>query len=128
MEGSMRLSFRKGDWIAIAAVVLLCAAVAAFFAAKSASPEAGVIQIFQNSQLIRECSLQVDDTFTVEGTYCNVIEISDGKVAITGSNCPGEDCVHSGWIGQAGRSIVCLPNKVEIRITGSSDDVDIVVR
>ena len=49
------------------------------------------------------------------------------NIAITGSDCPGEDCVHSGWIKASGRSIVCLPNKVEIRIVGQSDDVDFVV-
>jgi len=45
---------------------------------------------------------------------------------IAESTCPGNDCVHSGKIHSAGRSIVCLPNRVEIRITGESD-VDYVV-
>ncbi|MBQ8917117.1 MAG: NusG domain II-containing protein, partial [Oscillospiraceae bacterium] len=48
------------------------------------------------------------------------------RACIAQSTCPGEDCVHSGWISSPGRSVVCLPNRVEIRITGSSE-VDFVV-
>lgn len=128
MEGALRLSFRKGDWIAIIGVVVLGVAVAGFFCAKCVSSEVEVIQIFQNNQLIRECSLHTEESISVEGAYHNIIEISHGRVAIIESDCPGEDCVHSGFISQAGRSIVCLPNKLEVRIVGTSDDVDFIVR
>ena len=65
--------------------------------------------------------------FVVEGDYTNVISVEDGKAAIIESDCPGADCVHSGWIHEPGRSIVCLPNRVEIRMEGASE-VDFVVR
>lgn len=89
------------------------------------------VQIRQNGQLIREWSLDMDQEMVVERDYRNTITTRDGRAAITESNCPGEDCVHTGWISRSGRSIVCLPNKVEIRIVGGrpeEDDVDAVVR
>ena len=128
MERSLKLSFQKGDWIAIISVVVLCVAVALFFGNLNGDSQPEAIQIFQNNQLIAEYPLQNDNRIVVQGEYCNIVEISDGRVAITESDCPGTDCVHSGWIGQAGRSIVCLPNKVEVRIVGTSNDVDFVVR
>ena len=58
--------------------------------------------------------------------YTNKIVCENGSISVTESTCPGGVCVSSGSISEAGRSIVCLPNRVEIRITGSSD-VDVVV-
>ena len=126
MAASMRLSFQKGDWIAIALVIVLIGVSTVGFWPKKQEQNA-MIQIYQNNELIRECSLDAEETISVEGTYHNTIQIQDGKVAITESDCPGEDCVHSGWINSMGRSIVCLPNRVEIRITGEAE-VDFVVR
>ena len=74
--------------------------------------------------------LNRDGEYLLSGVYENRIVIRDGKAAILESTCPGEDCVHSGWISQTGRSVVCLPNRVEVRIEGVSgaDDVDAVVQ
>jgi hypothetical protein len=56
----------------------------------------------------------------------HTVTVQDGRVAVTASDCPGSDCVHSGWAKDAGRAIICLPNRMEIRLTGSSD-VDVIV-
>jgi len=76
--------------------------------------------------LMQELSLESDQSILITGEYENTVVIRDGKACIAQSSCPGEDCVHSGWISSPGRSVVCLPNRVEIRITGSSE-VDFVV-
>ena len=54
--------------------------------------------------------------------WAGTAALGDGAVAVTASDCPGNDCVHSGWISAAGRSIVCLPNRLEVRITGGAGD------
>jgi len=71
--------------------------------------------------------LSEDTTLEIGGKYTNLITVSDGKIAITASDCPGEDCVHSGAIHSSGRSIVCLPNAVEVRVVSQTSDVDFVV-
>ena len=89
------------------------------------------VQIRKDGEVIRELPLNTDAVISVEGDYTNTVVIRDGQVAITESSCPGEDCVHTGWIRRSGRSIVCLPNRLEVRITGGTpgeDDVDAVVR
>ena len=89
------------------------------------------VEIWHNGARIRELSLQQDAEITVEGDYTNVIRVLDGRVSMAESDCPGKDCVHSGWINRNGRSIVCLPNRVEIRVVGGKadeDDVDAVVQ
>ena len=130
MREQERLTFRKGDGVAIGAVILTALALLAFFLASAGNEEAKSVRIYRNGEMIREMPLTENGEYLVTGIYENRIEIRDGKAAITRSSCPGEDCVHSGWISQAGRSIVCLPNRVEVRIEGSAadDDVDAVIR
>ena len=80
---------------------------------------------------LRETGLAPDAEFTVEGVYTNHVSVRNGQVAITESSCPGGDCMHSGWIRENGRSIICLPNRVEIRVVGGApeeNEVDAVVR
>ncbi len=122
----MRLQFQKGDFLAIGLVVLLAVSVAlAFLPGGAAAPAA--VEIYHNGQLVKTLSLSSEETFVLESTYTNVIAVSGGKASITQSDCPGMDCVHSGAISASGRSLVCLPNGVEVRIVGKSDGVDFVV-
>ena len=40
-------------------------------------------------------------------------------------DCPTQDCVHTGWISYTGQTIVCLPNGVEVRLTGGGAEPEI---
>ena len=84
-------------------------------------------EIYQNGDLVKCLPLETDTIFEVTGKYTNVVTVSAGEISISASSCPGEDCVHSGAIHTSGRSIVCLPNGVEIRVTAQTSDVDFVV-
>lgn len=44
---------------------------------------------------------------------------------MTASDCPTQDCVHTGHISRSGQSIVCLPARVTIRLVGGSGDADV---
>ncbi len=122
----MRLRFQKGDVLAIAVVALTALIVALLFVPRHAQT-AYAVEIYQNGQLVKSLPLTRDVDFTVDGAYTNTVSIRDGRVCISRSDCPGLDCVHSGSIRAVGRSIVCLPNAVEVRIVGYADDVDFVV-
>ena len=122
----MRLQFQKGDFLAIGLVVLLAVSVALAFLPGGAE-EPAAVEIYHNGQLVKTLALSSEETFVLESTYTNVIAVSGGKVSITQSDCPGMDCVHSGAVSASGRSLVCLPNGVEVRIVGKSDGVDFVV-
>lgn len=123
----MKLDFCRNDFLAIGIVAVIAILVSVIFWTNVGSKEGGVVSIYKEGALIKEISLDSDTEFVIKGDYENVVTIKDGKAAITKSDCPGADCVHSGWIHEAGRSIVCLPNRVELRIEGASE-VDFVVR
>ena len=126
MNSQNRLAFQKGDIFAITLVIFLTVLTVFCFLPKE-DTAACEVQIYQNGQLLETLDLNRDQEMTVVGKYHNTIAVTDGKVAITASDCPGEDCVHSGAISVPGRSIVCLPNGVEVRVAGKSSDVDFVV-
>ena len=127
MNKDLRLTFRRGDLFAVALVVFIALGTVLAFLPSGAADENSAAQIYMDSALVKEVPLSADTSFSIEGDYQNTILVEGGKIRISESNCPGEDCVHSGAIFSPGRSIVCLPNRLEIRVTGASD-VDFVVR
>lgn len=126
MAKQEHLRFCKGDFLAIAAVVLMMALTAVVFFPREASGPV-MAEVYKQGTLIRTLPLEENAAFEITGKYTNVITVQDGEVAITASDCPGEDCVHSGAISVSGRSIVCLPNEVEVRVVNAQSDVDFVV-
>ena len=126
-KNHMKLEFCKGDFLAIGIVAVIAVLVSVIFWTSVGDKEGTMVSIYQDGALVKELSLDSDTEVVIEGEYENVVTVKDGKVAITKSDCPGTDCVHSGWIHESGRSIVCLPNRVELRVEGTSE-VDFVVR
>ena len=112
--------------LAIALVVILAVSVAVCFLPKNTAAPVQA-EIYQDGNLLKTVSLEEETSFAVTGKYTNTITVEDGRIAITASDCPGEDCVHSGGIHTTGRSIVCLPNGVEVRVVNAASDVDFVV-
>lgn len=121
----IQLRFQKWDIAVIGAVLALAVLIFVLFLPKQEA--AACAEIYLNGELVKTVSLSEDQEFTVAEKYSNTITVSSGKIAVTASDCPGEDCVHSGWMEATGRSIVCLPNGLEIRIVSGSGDVDFVV-
>lgn len=126
MNDKNKLRFRKGDLVAMALVAVLAVAILLCFLPRD-QQSAAQAQIYLNGQLVKTVPLHEDQTFMIKDQYSNQITIKNGTIAFTGSDCPGQDCVHSGSIHRPGRSLVCLPNKVEIRVVSAEADVDFVV-
>lgn len=62
-------------------------------------------------------SLEEDQVIKVGDT--NVCEIKDKKVTMISADCPDRLCIHQRPIQLQGETIVCLPNKVVLEITGT---------
>ena len=88
------------------------------------------VQIGQDGIWKGEYDLMQDQEIQISGSYQNTVKIQNGRAAIIDSNCPGQDCVKSGWHEDARQSIVCLPNRLELRLVGTEGEpqVDGVTR
>ena len=62
-------------------------------------------------------SLEEDQVIKVGDT--NICEIKDKKVSMLSADCPDQLCIHQRTIQLQGETIVCLPNKVVLEITGT---------
>jgi hypothetical protein len=51
-----------------------------------------------------------------------VVVISGGKARVEDSPCPDKLCVHMPAISKPGQWIACLPNRVFVRVRGSSGE------
>jgi len=54
------------------------------------------------------------------------IEIKDNRVRAIEADCPLQLCIKKGWINRDGDSIVCIPNRVIIRIEKKGQKIDAV--
>lgn len=119
-KSAKSLGIRRGD-IIVATVLLLIAAISGVgILILSPAPQYAVITS-DGTELARlpldtDCVYQIGDT--------NTIEISGGQVKMIDADCPDKICIHTGKISQSGQTIVCLPNKVVISISGENSSVD----
>ena len=125
MQSKDICSPKTGDWIALLGVLLLAGGLALFLLFGTAQSDQTTVRILQDGEFLAELPLNSDATFDVSGQYENTVEIRHGKVSVTHATCPGRDCVHSGAISRIGGAIFCIPNRLEIRLSGK-EDLDIV--
>ena len=104
--------------VLIGALLLICCAFSIWFLLPGQA--AVTAEIWSDNQLIRTVDLRVAQTFTVEtaGGY-NVVTVENGKIAVTGADCPDHYCMHRGFCN-SGSPIVCLPNRLVIKFVGES--------
>lgn len=120
--------------IVVAAVVLILAAVVAlsFYGPKLGQNDHLTAVISVGEEVIERVDLTTlkgEEILTVEGACTLNVLLTESGAEVILSDCPTQDCVHTGHISRAGQSIVCLPGQVVIHLEGASDDdaPDIVV-
>ena len=68
------------------------------------------------------CEESVDPLAAVpEGSSYNLLAIDGERVWMQAGDCPDQICVHHIPISGAGESIICLPHKLAVEITGGTD-------
>ncbi len=87
------------------------------------------LDISCDGRLFGSYPLSEDREITVERDgQIKKITIEDGAVSMSFSDCQGQDCVQQGAISQTGESIICLPNKVVLQISGGTRQYDTIAR
>jgi hypothetical protein len=96
-----------------------------------AAREQPVAYIYHNNRLLGAYQLDRDQVITISGDSPRAgtvphmrIEIRGGAIRVAESDCPKGVCKQAGWVRTAGRSIVCVPNKVLIELRGERKGYD----
>ena len=113
---------KKRDFILIGAVLVL--AFLCWFVPRAAGIFAGEdasrVRITVGGEEYGTYNLSEDQIIEINDT--NVCEIKDGEVNMIQADCPDQLCIHQGPIHIQGETIVCLPNRVVVEITGNDKD------
>ncbi len=123
------LKFNRFDALVALIIALLAVAAALwFYLPRSQSGQLTVVISVAGEETRRVPLSDFTETTVTGGGYTLRVSIRDGGVAVTDSDCPTQDCVHTGVITRAGQSIVCLPAQVVVHLEGTAPDApDVIV-
>ena len=116
---------KKADVILLIVLVLLGAGLSLLSA--SAGSAGQQVEVSVDGQPYGTYRLSEDQTIEISHDgHTNKITIKDDTVQMTYSDCRNQICVNDGSISQTNQSIVCLPNRVVIEITGKEEKYDAI--
>ena len=120
---------KKADLIIIG-VVAIIVGIIVFFLYFVGGESGQYVQVEIDGKIVD--TIKLDEDFEKEyknGEDSNKLEIKDGRATMISANCPDGICVNHKPIYRNGESIICLPHKMVVTVTGDSptdDEIDAV--
>lgn len=75
-----------------------------------------------DGEIVERVALDRDRPVRVEGPQGTAgLRVRDGAIRFVHSPCTGKRCLRRGWLSQAGEAAACVPNRVLVQVTGSSN-------
>lgn len=119
----MKKIFTSNAFWIILFLVLAIISTIIIFIMQSAKTVGKTAEIYSNNKLIKTVSLNKDDEFTIKnGDNYNIIRVRNGKISVCESDCENQICVKQGEIDNSLLPIVCVPNRLVIRVDSSKQD------
>lgn len=113
------------DIVAAAAVIAVAAAAYFFMQSDENGPRTALVSA--DGKTVAEISLDRDGVYHIEGTDME-LTVKEGGICVSHSDCPDKLCEKTGYIRGGSGSIVCLPNRVSVRIiSDETNDIDVVL-
>jgi hypothetical protein len=115
------------DIIVIASILLL--SLIALLIASLAKTEGNAVRVEIDGKVVAEYPLGVDGEYVL-GDGTNVLTVKNGEAYMTYSECPDHTCEDTKPVKYVGNTIICLPNKITVTVTGekTSDSPDLESR
>ena len=125
----MLSQLKKGDVLLIGCIVLIACV---FATVNTSGGDVDSVVITVDGVVWREVPLHTNVwlEYDADGRH-NAVVIDNGSVRMVAANCPDELCVKQGAISSPHSVIVCMPNRIAVRLlkTASDDDgVDVIAR
>ena len=93
--------------------------------------EASFAHVYYDNEIVEQIDLSVSGLreYVVEGYNGSVvIEADKGRIRVSEETSPLNICSKQDWVSSSREVIVCLPNKIVIKIISEESDLDAVVR
>lgn len=125
---------KKRDIILIV-LALLAAGALYLISQVSLGAEASVVVVTVDGREALRRPLAMEGRYEIaqEDGSLNVIRIENGAVFMEEANCRDGLCIRQGKMRNGAKTIVCLPHKVVVQLTGdaprsSDSDLDVIVQ
>ena len=109
----------KIDIIVIASFLLI--SIVATVVINLTRVDGAKVSVTVDGETVAEYPLYIDGVYTLNGGT-NILTIENGTARMSYSDCPDHVCEITGKVRFVGETIVCLPNKLTVTVTGNSDD------
>lgn len=84
--------------------------------------EGTTAEVYYEDEKILTIDLNIDKEYIVKGKLGDVVlEVKNKKIRVKEENSPNHICSKEGFIGDSLKTLVCLPNKIIIKIVGSNE-------
>jgi len=117
---------KKKDIIIIAAA-LLCALALYLVSQVSMGAEASSVVVTVDGREMLRRPLAMENSYEIaqEDGSINVIRVEGGAVFMQEANCRDGLCIRQGKMKNAAKTIVCLPHKLVVQLTGDTPESDV---
>ncbi|MDD6978919.1 MAG: NusG domain II-containing protein [Firmicutes bacterium] len=115
---------KKADLILAAILIIMGLAVSYYLSFGTVA--GNTLEITSQGRVFGIYSLYENRTVVIEtpAGHFNKVRIQDGCAFVTDADCPGKDCINSHRISKCGETILCLPNKLVLKIKGGKSVYD----
>jgi len=91
-------------------------------------PYGSVAQIFLDGELVEQIDLDaVSVPYELQVGEGNIVFVESGAISMHSADCPDQLCVRQGKITGGVYPIVCLPNRVTVKILSKNEDAPDVI-
>ena len=109
---------KRRDFLVIGGLLLL--SLVLLLALELGKKSGGSVLVRVDGQEQGRYSLSASGRYELNGGT-NVLCIEDGMAYMESADCPDKVCVHQGKIGRAGETIICLPNRLTVTVSGEAE-------
>ncbi len=114
----MTLNMKRNDFIL--AGTAFAVAIVWLLVLQFGQQKGGVVCVYVDGKLTGTYSLEEEQSILINGIDggTNVLTIKDEHATMTEASCPDKQCVYQRAVSKSGETIVCLPNRVVIKVDG----------
>ena len=126
LEKKTQQKSRKKEILLLLVIFIVIVIVALVFYGRNRSTGTAAIVTVDGQEYGRyPLSKDQDIPIEIDGEVTNYLVIRDGAADMTEADCPDLLCVNMKAISMDGETIVCLPNKVVVKIEGETNKSEI---
>lgn len=82
--------------------------------------------VYYENELLLKIDLSINNTYEVSGDNGKVvIEVLNNQIRVVEENSPYHLCSKQGFVSKSGESIICLPNKIIIKLPNDELDTEV---